>query len=52
MKYCIALHTRWGHPMGTIYWNNKKKLIEEAQWHMEWLTKACIRKHYLQLNKG
>ena len=51
MKYYIQLHTRRGHPMGTIYWNNKKKLIEEAQEQMERLTKKCIEKNYLHLNQ-
>lgn len=51
MKYYINLHTSRGHPMGTIYWNNKKKLIKEAQEQMERLKKTDIWRHYLHLNK-
>ena len=51
MKYCIKLHSKWWYPMGTIYWNNKKKLIEQAQEHMEWLKKTVIQKDYLIINK-
>jgi hypothetical protein len=51
MKYYINLHTSRGHPMGTIYWNNKKKLIKEAQEQMERLKKTDISKYYLHFNK-
>ena len=51
MKYYINLHTRRGYPMGTIYGNNKKKLIEEAQEQMERLTKACLIRYYLHINQ-
>jgi hypothetical protein len=37
--------------MGTIYWNNKKKLIKEAQEQMERLKKTDISKYYLHFNK-
>jgi hypothetical protein len=37
--------------MGTIYWNNKKKLIKEAQEQMERLKKSDIARYYLHLNK-
>ena len=47
MKYYCNLHTRWGHPMWMIEWKNKKKLIDEAQWHMEWLSKRAIEKYYI-----
>lgn len=51
MKYYINLHTRRGSPMGTIYWNNKKKLIEEAQGQMERLKKSDLKRYYLKFNK-
>lgn len=51
MKYYINLHTRRGCPMGTIYWNNKKKLIEQAQGQMERLKKSDLKNHYLHLNQ-
>ena len=51
MKYYINLHTSRGHPMGTIYWNNKKKLIEEAQEQMPQLKKSILKRDYLHLNK-
>lgn len=50
MKYYIQLHTRRGNPMGIIYWNNKKELIEEAKEQMERLTKSCLKKYYLHIN--
>lgn len=50
MKYYIQLHTRRGNPMGIIYWNNKKKIIEEAQEQMERLKKSDLKRHYLHLN--
>ena len=50
MKYCIPLHSRRWYSMGKIEWNNKKKLIEDAQWHMDWLSKKAIEK-YLILNQ-
>ena len=50
MKYYIQLHTRWGNPMGIIYGNNKKKIIEEAQEQMERLKKSVLKRHYLHLN--
>jgi hypothetical protein len=36
--------------MGTIYWNNKKKLIEEAQEQMNRLKKSVLEKYYLREN--
>ena len=48
MKYYINLHTRRWQPMGTIYWNNKKKLIEQAQEQMERLKKSDLKKYYLR----
>lgn len=51
MKYYINLHTRRGNPMGTIYWNNKKKLIEQAQEQMERLKKSDLKRHYLHINQ-
>lgn len=50
MKYYCNLHSRWGYPMWKIEGNNKKKLIEEAQWHMERLSKKAIEMHYLHLS--
>ena len=52
MKYYINLHTRRWHPMGTIYWNNKEKLIEEAQEQMERLKKSDLKRHYLHINQS
>ena len=51
MKYYINLHTRRGNPMGTIYWDNKKRLIEEAQEQMERLKKSVLKRHYLHINQ-
>lgn len=51
MKYYINLHTRQWYPMWTIYWNNKKKLIEEAQEQMERLKKSDLKRHYLHINQ-
>ena len=51
MKYYINLHTRRGHPMGTIYWNNKKSLIQEAQEQMERLKKSDLKRYYLHINQ-
>jgi len=51
MKYYINLHTKSGYPMGTIYWNNKRKLIKEAQEKMERLKKSDIARYYLHFNK-
>ena len=47
MKYYCYLHSRWGKSMGKLESNNKKKLIEQAQYHMERLSKRTIEKNYI-----
>ena len=50
MKYYINLHTQRWASMWTIYWNNKKKLIEEAQEQMPRLKKSILKRDYLHIN--
>ena len=50
MKYYINLHTQRWSPMWTIYWNNKEKLIEEAQEQMPRLKKSILERDYLHTN--
>lgn len=50
MKYYINLHTQRWASMWTIYWNNKKKLIEEAQERMPRLKKSILKRDYLHTN--